>query len=340
MAHGGPIPAPGHADSDFFRRMDAQTYRARMNGAEQKRDGKSDGVAIVMDGGKPRLKWSGNNNARFAPETVVHTNAPPSDWENQSDSPPPGWDDEKNADLNRDDGQETSENEKENGLLNNNSADENRNNNKNDDKKKENSGEDGQEKIAAVTDRKAPWRMIGEAFRTYLICECDDDIWLIDKHAAHERINFDKLREARENPMRQTLLVSQAVELAREDALIVLENLDILDQMGFACEDFGDGSILIREIPDGMDPEEVTAALEELAEDFKTGRSVEERRDAALKTVACKMSIKGGWENDERELYILMEKVRSGEIRYCPHGRPVAVKITKRELEKKFKRII
>ena len=182
--------------------------------------------------------------------------------------------------------------------------------------------------------------MIGEAFRTYLICECGDDIWLIDKHAAHERINFDKLREAREKPMRQTLLVSQAVELAREDALILLENLDVLDQMGFACEDFGDGSILIREIPDGMDPEEIAAALEELAEDFKTGRSAEERRDAALKTVACKMSIKGGWENDERELYILMEKVRSGEIRYCPHGRPVAVKITKRELEKKFKRII
>ena len=187
--------------------------------------------------------------------------------------------------------------------------------------------------------QETPWRIAGEVLRTYIICESGaGDVWLIDKHAAHERVNFDRLKSAQTPPMRQTLLAPAAVELGREDAALLLENADTLESLGFACEDFGGGTLLVREIPAGIDAENVSATLEEFAENLRTGRSLEERKDALLHTMACKAAIKGGWTSDPAELRVLVEKVQSGEVRYCPHGRPAAVKLTKYELEKLFKR--
>ena len=163
-------------------------------------------------------------------------------------------------------------------------------------------------------------------------------VWLIDKHAAHERINFDRLMASQEPPMRQTLLTPVAVEPGREEAALLLENLSQLEKLGFACEDFGDGAILVREVPADIDPADTAATLEELAEDLRTGRSTDERRENLLHTMACKAAIKGGWTSDPAELRVLVDKVQSGEVRFCPHGRPVAVKLTKYELEKMFKR--
>ena len=192
---------------------------------------------------------------------------------------------------------------------------------------------------ALEPEREEPWRIAGEVLHTYIVCESGDGVvWLIDKHAAHERINFDRLMASQEPPMRQTLLTPVAVEPGREEAALLLENLPQLEKLGFACEDFGDGAILVREVPADIDPADTAATLEELAEDLRTGRSTDERRENLLHTMACKAAIKGGWTSDPAELRVLVDKVQSGEVRFCPHGRPVAVKLTKYELEKMFKR--
>ena len=138
--------------------------------------------------------------------------------------------------------------------------------------------------------------------------------------------------------MRQTLLQPIAAELGREDGALLLENLPLLEQFGFACEDFGDGAILVREVPADINAEDTVSTLEEFAEKLRTGHTPAERREGLLHTMACKAAIKGGWTSDPAELRVLVEKVQSGEVRYCPHGRPVAVKLSKYELEKMFKR--
>ena len=187
--------------------------------------------------------------------------------------------------------------------------------------------------------KEAPWRIAGEVLHTYIICESEDGcVWLIDKHAAHERINFDRLKAAKTPPMRQTLLQPVAAELTKEDGALLLENLSLLEQFGFACEDFGDGAVLVREVPADIDAGDTVSTLEEFAENLRSGKSLEEKRENLLHTMACKAAIKGGWTSDLSELKALVEKVQSGEVRYCPHGRPVAVKLTKYELEKMFKR--
>ena len=186
---------------------------------------------------------------------------------------------------------------------------------------------------------EAPWRMVGEVLHTYIICEsAQGEVWLIDKHAAHERVNFDRLMASQEPPMQQMLLRPVAAELGREDAALLLEHLDTLESLGFSCEDFGGDTVLVRQIPADLDASDVTATLEELAQTLRSGRSPEEKRQALLHTMACKASIKGGWTSDPAELRVLVDKVQRGEVKYCPHGRPVAVKLTKYQIEKMFGR--
>ena len=186
---------------------------------------------------------------------------------------------------------------------------------------------------------EAPWRVAGEVLRTYIVCESEaGEVWLVDKHAAHERINFDRLKAALEPPMRQTLLTPAAVDLGKEDGALLLEHLPLLEEFGFSCEDFGGGAVLVREVPADLDPEDVAATLEEIAGKLRAGRSLAERRENLLHTMACKAAIKGGWKSGPEELRALVDKVQSGEVRYCPHGRPVAVRLTKYQLEKMFGR--
>ena len=195
------------------------------------------------------------------------------------------------------------------------------------------------EQETVTPEAAAPWRIAGEVLRTYIICEAEDGtVILIDKHAAHERVNFDRLQSAEVPPMRQRLLKPIAAELSREDAALLLENLELLGRFGFACEDFGGGTVLVREVPADIDAADTVPTLEEFAETLRTGRSPAEKRENLLHTMACKAAIKAGMHSDERELRVLVDKVQSGEIRYCPHGRPIAVKLTQYQLEKMFKR--
>ena len=163
-----------------------------------------------------------------------------------------------------------------------------------------------------------------------------ENVWLIDKHAAHERVRFDALKAATEPIMSQTLLEPMAVELSPEDCAAVLEQLPLLERYGFRCEDFG-GAVLVRGVPAGVD--DPTGALEELAEDLRLNRAdPDAARDSLLQTMACKSAIKAGMHTDPAELRRLVDRVQSGEIQYCPHGRPVAVRLSKYQVEKMFKR--
>ena len=191
----------------------------------------------------------------------------------------------------------------------------------------------------AAQPKSVPWRIAGEVLKTYIVCEDEEEtVWLIDKHAAHERILFDRLQAGTEPVMRQQLIAPVAAKLSREDGALLLGNLPLLEEFGFACEDFGDGALLVREVPADLDPADVPPTLEELAENLRAGRSPEEKREHMLHTMACKAAVKAGMHSDERELRVLADRVQSGEIKYCPHGRPVAVKLTKYELEKMFHR--
>ena len=187
---------------------------------------------------------------------------------------------------------------------------------------------------------EAPWRIAGEVLKTYIICEDGDGaVWLIDKHAAHERVRFDALKASPVPPMEQQLLTPAAVTLSGEEYGAVLENLPLLERCGFRCEDFGDGTVLVRALPDDVPAAEAASTLEEMAQKLLLQRADPETlRDELLHTIACKSAIKAGMTSDVTELAALVRRVQSGEIRYCPHGRPVAAKLTRYELEKMFKR--
>lgn len=186
-----------------------------------------------------------------------------------------------------------------------------------------------------------PWRIVGEVLDTYIVCEdAEKNVWLIDKHAAHERINFDRYKANLEPIMSQELLTPVVAQLPAAEYAALIGQLALLREFGFDCEEFGDGAILIRALPADLPAEDAAASLEDLAGRLaETHRAdPESARDALLHTMACKAAIKGGWKSDERELRVLVDKVQSGEVKFCPHGRPVAVKLTKYELEKMFKR--
>ncbi len=188
--------------------------------------------------------------------------------------------------------------------------------------------------------KEAPWRMVGEVLKTYIICEDEHEtVWLIDKHAAHERLRFDVLKANRQPLMAQPLLTPETVELEPESYAAVLDNLPLLQEFGFVCEDFGGGTVLIREVPADILAADAAVTLEELAQKLALGRADPNgARDELLHTMACKSAIKAGMTTDATELAALVEKVQSGEILYCPHGRPVKYQLSKYDIEKMFKR--
>ena len=187
-----------------------------------------------------------------------------------------------------------------------------------------------------------PFRIIGEALHTYIIVEQGEAVLFLDKHAAHERIRFEALKKEDHPIMAQLLLAPVSAELSREEAAAVLENKALLERCGFETEDFGGGDILIRQIPSDVDVADAKALLQELAGDLLAGKTLDpdSLRDNLLHTIACKSAIKAGWLTSDEELRRLVQEVLSrDDIKYCPHGRPVCVTLTKRQLEKQFKRV-
>jgi len=188
---------------------------------------------------------------------------------------------------------------------------------------------------------EAPWRMVGELYNSYILVEQGEEAFLIDKHAAHERILFEKLKANQEAISSQALLTPVTVRLNAAATAELLANKDLLSELGFEAEEFGENTLLLRQIPMDLSPEAAAEAVEAIAADLLNGRR-EERlkvRDEVLHTVACKAAIKAGWLNDAQELLALVKQVMAREdLKYCPHGRPICITLSKKQLEKQFKR--
>ncbi len=197
------------------------------------------------------------------------------------------------------------------------------------------------EQTAMDMPEEIQWRMVGELYHTYIIVEEGEDAFLIDKHAAHERILFDKLKANQEAISGQALLTPIPVRLSAEGAAELLANRAVLDELGFEIDEFGENTVLLRQIPMDLSPADAAEAAESLAADLLSGRhdSKDTVRDEILHTVACKAAIKAGWHTDEKELLALVKQVMAREdLKYCPHGRPICVTLSKKQLEKQFKR--
>ena len=185
-----------------------------------------------------------------------------------------------------------------------------------------------------------PWVVRGELFHTYVMVEQGDKVILIDKHAAHERGNFDRLKAQDYQPMVQELLTPITLTPGPEERQVLLDGQEILEGFGFQLEEFGGASIAVRAVPDYLDTGDVEQTLLELARKLRlTGwADPTAARDEVMHTMACKAAIKGGQRNDPQELERVAQLVMSGAVKYCPHGRPVAIELTRGELEKQFKR--
>ena len=190
--------------------------------------------------------------------------------------------------------------------------------------------------------RAEPVRYIGEALNVYILLEQGDRLLLIDKHAAHERLLFDKMRLNEKPLMPQELLEPQPFNTDPDGAALLEENAALMARLGFALDAFGDTAFLIRAVPAQLDAASAVPLLEELVEKLREGRSlsVSDVWERLAATVACKAAIKGGWVTEREELLSLAEKVLAGEVTHCPHGRPVMAVFTRAELDKRFGRIV
>ncbi|MDR0406420.1 MAG: DNA mismatch repair endonuclease MutL [Clostridiales bacterium] len=197
---------------------------------------------------------------------------------------------------------------------------------------------------SAPQDFSRGYRVAGQFFDTYIAVETGEKIILIDQHAAHERMIFERLvKAANEHTVAaQTLLSPAAVTLSPKEYGVLRENLEVFAELGFEIEEFGNNSILVRQTPEAVGEEGLKALIEELIEKIgKPGAAMTERRAAMLESVSCKAAVKGGSRLHESEITALIDDVLSTDgVSTCPHGRPLMVDLTKRELEKRFKRIV
>lgn len=185
-------------------------------------------------------------------------------------------------------------------------------------------------------------RFVGEAYKTYIFIELNGKLCVIDKHAAHERILFNKLKSQSQNSGSQMLLAPITVTLGKEEYIAVTENLETIASSGFDIEDFGNGTVIIRSCPMDLDNCEIAPLISEIAEYLTKNRRdiTNEHLDWIYHNVACRSAIKAGDDNSESELLALAKQVvNDNEIRFCPHGRPVMIELSKYELEKQFGRV-
>ena len=183
-------------------------------------------------------------------------------------------------------------------------------------------------------------KYIGEAFFTYIVAEYGDSVYLIDKHAAHERVIFEELKKSTEIA-KQFLLSPVTVNLPKDIYISLVGNIELVNNNGFEIEDFGDGAVIVRAVPAPLIDEDIDALVFEIAENITKKQTVESGKlDWIFDTVSCKSAIKAGNINSPSELESLAKRVLlNRDIMYCPHGRPGAFKLSKKEIEKQFGRL-
>ena len=194
-----------------------------------------------------------------------------------------------------------------------------------------------------TADQPEPLRYVGEVFRTYILAERGDELCLIDKHAAHERQLYEKLAANYGNVTSQMLLEPAAINLAAEEKQALLDNIPLLENAGLEIADFGGNTVVLRAVPADVEPQNTESLLVEIANKLLKGGhdALNEHTEWVLHSISCRAAIKAGDKSSPQELLALAEKILSGEVPpFCPHGRPCVLKLTRKELEKQFGRIV
>ena len=194
-----------------------------------------------------------------------------------------------------------------------------------------------------TADQPEPLRYVGEVFRTYILAERGDELCLIDKHAAHERQLYEKLAANYGNVPSQMLLEPAAIDLAAEEKQALLDNIPLLENAGLEIADFGGNTVVLRAVPADVEPQNAECLLVEIANKLLKGGhdALNEHTEWVLHSISCRAAIKAGDKSSPQELLALAEKILSGEVPpFCPHGRPCVLKLTRKELEKQFGRIV
>lgn len=188
----------------------------------------------------------------------------------------------------------------------------------------------------------ADFRLVGEAFGTYMLVEQGDVLLLIDKHAAHERLLYEQLKQQQQEPSVQLLLEPVTVTLNKQEYACVLGSLELFAQAGFELEDFGAGTLLVRGAPLSLEKGDVAASVMEMAGYLAQAKTdlTTEHLDWLYHNIACRAAVKAGDESSPAELVALARRLQEHpELRHCPHGRPVSIAIKRQDLEKQFGRI-
>lgn len=188
-----------------------------------------------------------------------------------------------------------------------------------------------------------PLHYVGEVFKTYILAQRGDELCLIDKHAAHERQLFERLSANYGQVPGQLLLAPVTVNLSAEEKQAVLDNRELLENVGLELSDFGGSTVVLRTVPADVEPADAEDLLVELADKLARGSrdALNERTEWVLHSISCKAAVKAGDRTSPQELMALAEKILSGEVPpFCPHGRPCVLKLTRKELEKQFGRIV
>lgn len=181
---------------------------------------------------------------------------------------------------------------------------------------------------------------IGEIFNTYIIAQCGDEVYFIDKHAAHERLIFEKLKGQIQTGS-QPLLVECVVSLNRQDKVAILEDTDHFAACGFELEDYGGNAIMVRAIPSELASDDISDVLEQSVAALNDRRSSKDKKIKILEVMACKAAVKGGQFSGRAEQQKLLDRLFAiPDVKYCPHGRPIICTMTKKDFEKMFKRIV
>ena len=194
-----------------------------------------------------------------------------------------------------------------------------------------------------TADQPEPLRYVGEVFRTYILAERGDELCLIDKHAAHERQLYEKLAANYGNVPSQMLLEPAAIDLAAGEKQALLDNIPLLENAGLEIADFGGNTVVLRAVPADVEPQNAESLLVEIANKLLKGGhdALNEHTEWVLHSISCRAAIKAGDKSSPQELLALAEKILSGEVPpFCPHGRPCVLKLTRKELEKQFGRIV
>lgn len=185
------------------------------------------------------------------------------------------------------------------------------------------------------------FKLIGEAFKTYLIVEKENELYFIDKHAAHERMNFERFK-AQATVETQMLLAPVVVNLTKDEFIVISENVELIKKCGFELEEFGESQIIVRAIPSLVDGDSVKDLMLEIAQKLLEHKTdiLPDKIDWIYHSASCRGAVKAGDYTSRQEQEMFVKKLLSmPNIRFCPHGRPVFIKMSKYDIEKQFGRV-